>query len=170
MERSLIYQGFAAAFREPGGGSDILDESIAPPPSPQTEAAFLKAFDTGIHKHAISLHESSHITWDQTALFEDLVRIYDHFGLRRLDTAELPDHICVELEFMHFLTFLEGQHQADAGTVTSLRRAQHDFLERRLLPFTAKLRKGTAEASPAIRQLVEGLCGFLDEEFSALKS
>jgi nitrate reductase assembly molybdenum cofactor insertion protein NarJ len=31
-----------------------------------------------------------------------LVRFYGHFGLAREERAELPDHVTVELEFMHF--------------------------------------------------------------------
>jgi nitrate reductase assembly molybdenum cofactor insertion protein NarJ len=49
---------------------------------------------------------------DRSALFDELVRFYAHFGLAREECAELPDHLGVELEFMHFSCWLE--HGASA--------------------------------------------------------
>jgi DMSO reductase family type II enzyme chaperone len=168
QERSLVYQGFAEAFRNPGGGHDILDEAIAPPPSRELDKAFMEAFDQALHKGACSLYESAHITWDQTALFEDLVRAYDHFGLRRKDIAELPDHISVELEFLHFLTYLEHQNAGDAEVLASLHRAQHDFLERHIVPLAVAVRDACATAAAPIVTLTESLCAFLDQEMAVL--
>jgi DMSO reductase family type II enzyme chaperone len=64
---------------------------------------------------------------------EELIRFYNYFGLRPSPRSrDMPDHITIELEFMHFLTFREVtalHHQQDR---TSYLRAERDFLERQL--------------------------------------
>jgi DMSO reductase family type II enzyme chaperone len=167
-ERSMIYRGFAEAFRSSDGGLDLLHEDMVPRPPENANQAFVDAFDTGVSASACSLHESDYSKREQMSLFEELVRWHDHFGLRRKDTAELPDHVSAELEFMHFLTFQEHVHNNDTDATTTLRGAQRDFLERHLLPFS----KGIAEAcaSPAARYkaLAHQLPVFLAVEFKAL--
>ncbi len=139
LERSVIYRGFADAFRRPDGGCDVLDETLIPPPPPNARKAFVDAFDEAISKSACSLHEAAHSTRDQMDLFEELVRWYDHFGLRRTDTAELPDHISVQLEFMHFLTHQEYLHGDEPEAAETLRSAQREFLSRHLMPLAQSI-------------------------------
>lgn len=89
------------------------------------DIAYATAFEAGLPK--VSLREANYVREGEKVLFEDLFRFYDHFGL---DTSsgtlrEWPDHIAVELEFMHYLTWLE----AEQGTKGApLRLAQRDFL------------------------------------------
>ena len=73
---------------------------------------------------------------------EELVRFYNHFGLTlSQQQRELPDHVTVELEFMHFLTFKETlalHHRQDCSPYL---RAQRDFVARHLgkwLPLLAR--------------------------------
>lgn len=104
--------------------------------SEDLKSVYASTFEAGLPK--ASLRESHYVKEGEKILFEDLFRFYDHFGL---DTAsgglrEWPDHIAVELEFMHYLAWLE----IGAGeSVMALRQAQKDFLDRHLQPFAAGL-------------------------------
>ncbi|MEM1198142.1 MAG: molecular chaperone TorD family protein [Pseudomonadota bacterium] len=139
LERSVFYRGLAEAFRSPSGGVNVLDESWIPAPSPNAKTEFLEAFEPSVSKAACSLYESAHSNRDQTALFEELIRWYDHFGLQRKAKAELPDHISVELEFMHFLCYREHLSEGDEAAIGPLRRAQKEFLNNHLHPLSISI-------------------------------
>lgn len=74
---------------------------------------------------------------DRAAIMVEVSGFYRFFGLA-INTAdnyaELPDHLCAELEFMHFLATKEAEArtQGDEEQTKSLLRAQRDFLERHL--------------------------------------
>ncbi len=78
---------------------------------------------------------SGHYTADRLRAMEELVRFYNFFGLR-LAPGLMPDHLVVELEFMHYLAFKEAEAGGDAA---SFRRAQRDFLERHLTNWLPRL-------------------------------
>ena len=65
---------------------------------------------------------------------EELFRFYQHFGLEfsRGELRELPDLLPVELEFLHYLTFLEAQ-ASDIDhlqpNISALQAAQRDFID-----------------------------------------
>ncbi|MBI4493406.1 MAG: molybdopterin-dependent oxidoreductase, partial [Chloroflexi bacterium] len=62
---------------------------------------------------------------------EDALRFYRFFGLRRSPEArERPDHLAVELEFLHWLAFQEAGAlgQGDAAAAEPYRAATRDFL------------------------------------------
>jgi DMSO reductase family type II enzyme chaperone len=162
--RSLTFRAFAEAFRKPNGGAEIFDENVIPPPTAESNVAFVTAFDPAVSDQACSLYEGNYGTRERTALFEELVRWYDLFGLRREEEAELPDHISVQLEFMHFLTFLEGKHGREPETKQSLRKAQNDFLERHLIPFSTRLHEAFQSDDPRCKALVEHLQAFLESD------
>lgn len=95
----------------------------------ELKVAYASAFEAGLPK--VSLREANYAREGEKKLFEDLFRFYDHFGL---DTSsgtlrEWPDHIAVELEFMHYLTWLEAEPGENRKP---LRLAQRDFLTRHL--------------------------------------
>jgi DMSO reductase family type II enzyme chaperone len=125
-EPSALFAAFSAAFRYPGDGRGWLS-------GPE----FLAAFDPGASEGAVSLNEGAYANIDISSVFEELVRFYEHFGLRRHEKAELPDHLSVELEFMHFLCELEvaasSNGDANREALRSLHAAQRDFLDRHLL-------------------------------------
>ena len=59
---------------------------------------------------------------------EEIVRFYDFFGYRLAERhAWAPDHLSVELEFLHFLCYREASATQDRE---SFQLAQSDFLER----------------------------------------
>ena len=171
LERSAVYRGFAEALRSPAGGADLLDEAVvpAPPPDPRAaERAFLSAFDPAVARRAVSLHASSHLAREQTDLFEELIRWYSHFGLKRRDGAELPDHAATMLGFLHFLTVQEHEHGGDAGALTNLRRAEHDFIARLMLPVAQALADKAASDTARYRALPAALAAFLEDELASL--
>ena len=139
LERSICYRGLAEAFRSPAGGASILDESWIPAPSQNAKTEFLEAFEPAVSKTACALYESAHSNREQTSLYEELIRWYDHFGLQRKAKAELPDHVSVELEFMHFLTYREHISADDEQAISTLRRAEKEFLTKHLHPFSVSI-------------------------------
>lgn len=86
----------------------------------------------------------------RTSLMMEIADFYRHFGLQTNladGKGELPDHLCLELEFLHFLTYKEAQarNDNDAELLNGYILAQKDFLMRHplkwLAAFAAKLEK-----------------------------
>ncbi len=168
LERSAVYGAFAAAFRSGNGGADILDEAAVPLPPQDHGKAFMDAFEPSISKRAVSLHASTHVNREQTDLYQELIRWYDHFGLKRRDGGELPDHLSVMLEFLQFLTWQEQANAADDKSVVTLHAAQRDFMSRHLVPVVQEIIAKTEVDTPRYRELPRALLAFLDDELAAL--
>lgn len=122
--KGAIYAALAKSFTYSGAAESSFDIE---------GYAFNDAFDPSINEDACSLHEFSYAGGELTALFEELTRFYNFFGLGREDGSTLPDHISVELEFMHFLKNLESQSEGQEEALASLAMAQKDFISRHLL-------------------------------------
>lgn len=93
--------------------------------------AYTALFDNCTGRATVSLYEKDYGNGDAKMIWEEAIRFYEHFGLEfdvRV-TRDWPDHIGTELEFMHYLTYLEA---ATEGGVEAYRQAQGDFLVRRL--------------------------------------
>lgn len=161
MERSTIYRLFAEAFRY---------ETVASSAFPMSGANYNAAFDQAVNPKACSLREASYTQADHSALFEELGRFYDYFGLGRSPQAELPDHLSVELEFMHFLTHLEAEQAQDAQERDSLRRAQGDFLGRHLARLMDGVRDGLRSTDPACQALVSTCHDFIASELALVSA
>ena len=170
LERSVIYRGFADAFRSPRGGTDILSDDLIPPPSGNANTEFLEAFDQAVSKDACSLYASAHSSREQMSLYEELIRWYDHFGLQRKAKAELPDHITVLLEFMHFLSHREHVCLEGGEDTSSLLKAQSEFLEKHVVPLAHAVSAGTREASERYWVLAVELSAFTRQHFEQLSS
>ena len=170
LERSAVYGGFAAAFRSATGGSDVLDETMVPPPPEDATRAFMAAYDPAISKTAVSLHASAHLERDQTDLYQEMIRWYDHFGLKRRDGGELPDHLSIMLEFLQFVTAQEHANAKDAAAVTSLHAAQRDFIERQVMPLVETVIGKLETDQPRYHALPRALRAFLEDELAALKA
>jgi len=96
-----------------------FDVGAPEPPCPPYEGVYLKGIERS--GHMIRLSE-----------------FYKHFGLRlnpEEGKRELPDHLCVELQFLHFLAFKEAQarDEQEAELLQGYLLAQRDFLERHLI-------------------------------------
>jgi DMSO reductase family type II enzyme chaperone len=152
----MAWRRLAEAFRYPvrsagGAGAD-----------------FLAAFEPAVSREAGSLHEAAYASEDRGVLFEELLRFYGHFGLTRGEQAELPDHLTVELEFMHFLCWLEHGASARGDDVAGLRRAERDFLARHLRRLAAGLAQRCASAPERYATLVSQLSAHVESELTTL--
>ena len=108
---------------------------------------------------------------DRMRIMEELLRFYNYFGLS-LTQGQLPDHITVEMEFMHFLTFKEAEALQENRQRDSYQRAQRDFLDRHLGKWVPALRERLArfEPLPFFNELVALTDEFLGRERQYLKS
>lgn len=159
-ERSAVYRTLAQAFTYPGAQSSAWQIS---------GAEYNDAFDPSVSEAACSLREGAHSVDDQTALFEELVRFYEFFGLARGEAAEMPDHLSVELEFMHFLTHLESRVGDEPESLASVRRAQHDFIARHLARLVQAVRSKLKSQDPACVALVAVCDDFVNAELARAK-
>lgn len=168
LERATVYGGFAAAFRSATGGTVVLDETLVPPPPDDADRAFMAAFDPAVSKSAVSLHASAHTDRDQTDLYQELIRWYDHFGLKRRDGGELPDHLSVMLEFLQFLTAQEHANAGDTAAVGNLHAAQRDFVERQVMPLVEAVMGKLETEESRYHALPGAVRAFLGDELALL--
>ena len=77
----------------------------------------------------------------RTAIMAELLAFYHYFGVRPNQQAphELPDHLSLELEFMHVLTFKEVIASREGKKLEPYLKAERDFLERHLVEFITAL-------------------------------
>jgi DMSO reductase family type II enzyme chaperone len=108
---------------------------------------------------------------DRMRVMEELLRFYNYFGLS-MTQGQLPDHITVEMEFMHFLAFKEAEALQEKRQQDSYQRAQRDFLDRHLGKWVPALRQRLAklEPLPFFDELVTLTDEFLKRERQYLKS
>lgn len=100
-------------------------------------------------------------TGQRTGTREDLVRFYDFFGYRLAERfAWAPDHLSVELEFMHFLCYGEATAEEDESPY---QLAQVDFAERHLVRWVPDLAAQTAKATDdgLYRRVMAALSDFI---------
>ncbi len=157
--RSHLYGLFARAFSHPdealldmlldGQFTEAVMDSATylPYPSPFPNATFslidagytradidifyTSAFEAG--QTGISLRESAYSRKSEADILQSTFRFYEHFGLDFTagELRELPDLLPVELEFMHYLVYLQSTSRVNE-TTRSLIQAQADFLQRHL--------------------------------------
>lgn len=117
------------------------------------EVGYTRNFDVGAPAPPCPPYEGIYRKGvERTALMIEVSEFYKCFGLSmndEEDKRELPDHLCAELEFLHFLTFKEAQAMEER-TPEMLRGyvlAQKDFIERHILSwlpsFCKKLESST---------------------------
>ena len=105
-------------------------------------------------------------TGQRSGTREDLVRFYNFFKYKLEEKfAWAPDHLSVELEFMHFLCYREASAESDA---TSYQLAQVDFSELHLMRWVPELAKDVARiASDSIyRRVIDAIEQFLTADFA----
>lgn len=90
---------------------------------------FSGLFEVGSDGPPVPIREDLQ-TGQRAGTREDLVRFYDFFGYRLAERfAWAPDHLSVELEFMHYLCYGEATTEDDPQP---FQLAQLDFTERHL--------------------------------------
>jgi DMSO reductase family type II enzyme chaperone len=102
-------------------------------------------FEVGSQGPPVPIREDLQ-TGQRAGTREDIIRFYDYFGYR-LDEhfAWAPDHLSVELEFMHFLCFHEA---SDSDDPVSWQLAQAEFSERHLHNWVSQLAGAVARLAP----------------------
>ncbi len=173
--RSLVYKIFASAYEYPtdelldvireGALTDDLQETIQATYPALLEVVdcsvlskigdadalqieYTRLFDSGVSGPPCPLFEGGY-SESRMGCMEELIRFYNFFELTRAeDPNELPDHLCAELEFLHFLAHQENVYQQQGDDISDLQRAQRDFLIRHIQRWLPKL-KGKLLASNA---------------------
>lgn len=170
--RSRVYQLLAVAFSFPTAESfdsirdgtleTALDEACAGLPyrvtvatqglssaegsSDDFESEYIRVFEVGTGGGPPCPLYGGTYGGDRMKTMEDAVRFYNFFDLHMSEQMrELPDHITTELEFLHYLTFLEAGALQRNADPSSLRRAQRDFLDRHLCKWVPKLQAKLAK-------------------------
>jgi len=103
------------------------------------EEGYIGVFEVGPGRPFCALYEGSHRS-GRMKLMEDIVRFYGHFGLLTAPEDQ-PDHLCAELDFMHYMSFKETAVLAHGDSADDLRRAQRDFLDRHLCQWLPRFLK-----------------------------
>lgn len=96
---------------------------------------------------------------------EDLVRFYNYFKYTLGEKfAWAPDHLSVELEFMHYLCYRETTAESD---LLSYQLAQVDFSERHLVGWLPKLAAAVETNSPGSQygRVISALCEFVVADY-----
>jgi len=106
----------------------------------------------------VPLHERAYSNMNEQVLFEELLRCYEHFGLdfEKCSNRFWPDALQVEIEFMHYLAYLQA---ISPGSRHSLLLAQRDFLLRHLQPFCEGISTSLRGCSPSVYTELFGLIG-----------
>ncbi len=113
------------------------------------ESEYIRLFDVGASGPPCPLYGGVYIG-DRMKNMEEATRFYNFFDLKlSSDVRELPDHITTELEFLHYLTFREADAAPRGDDVSSLQRAERDFLDRHLGRWVPKMRERLARQKPA---------------------
>jgi DMSO reductase family type II enzyme chaperone len=128
-------------------------------------------FEVGSDGPPVPIREDLHLN-QPAGVREDLVRFYDFFGYGLEEQfAWSPDHLSIELEFMHFLCFkeaqlLEAKESGEEVDATSYQLAQSDFSERHLCNWISELAEKTATQSDGIYpRLLAALTQFVIKDF-----
>ena len=132
----------------------------------EMEGEYIRLFEVGPGRPPCPLYEGSHRR-GRKELLEDLVRFFEHFGLRH-EEGDLPDHLCAELEFMHYLAFKEAAALRAGTDSQPYRLAQRDFLDRHLNRWLPALRARLEKLDPprfyaSILRLTDEICRGLSQ-------
>ncbi|MCP4089441.1 MAG: hypothetical protein GY746_06570 [Gammaproteobacteria bacterium] len=137
-----------------------------------TDKAVLKReysglFEVGSDGPPVPIREDLHRN-QPAGVREDIVRFYEYFGYGLEDNfAWSPDHLSIELEFMHFLCFQEAEMSINDGDALSFQLAQKDFSERHLVNWVSGLAEKIIEQQPdsLYGRLVAAMSEFLVKDF-----
>ncbi len=105
----------------------------------ELQQEYIRVFEVGAVRPLCPLYEGAHRA-GRMKIMEELVRFYEHFGLRP-HPADRPDHLCAQLEFMHYLSFKQAAAISSQGEAGGLALAQRDFLARHLCLWLPRLCK-----------------------------
>ncbi|MFQ5542537.1 MAG: molecular chaperone TorD family protein, partial [Candidatus Binatia bacterium] len=107
------------------------------------QSNYITLFEVGgTHGRPCSLYEAEY-GGGRMKVMEEVLRFYHHFGLRLSEQKrDRPDHLALEFEFMHLLTFKETEALVQGQDRGACLRAERDFLRFHLSDFVTGLAKG----------------------------
>ncbi len=135
----------------------------------EIQAEYIRLFEVGPGRPPCPLYEGYHRS-GRMKLMEETVRFYEHFGLKP-HPGDQPDHLCAQLEFMHYLSFKEAANIGAGNPVAGLASAQRDFLARHLCRWLPGLQNRATEcgAQPFYRALLSLAERYCREDERALR-
>ncbi len=135
----------------------------------ELQQEYIRLFEVGPGRPPCPLYEGSHRS-GRLKIMEELVRFYEHFGLRP-QPGDQPDHVCAEMEFMHYLAFKEAAALSSDGRTEAFILGQRDFLGRHLCRWLPRLRGRLEglEPPPFYRALASVADEFAARDLVALK-
>lgn len=142
---------------------DLSDEDI--------DVEFIRFFEAGPGTPPCSLVEGSYRD-GRRSILKDLILFYNYFGLSYKEGSleDRPDHLIYEMEFLHYLTFLNLRAMKNDEAYKGYVLAQRDFIERHPKEFVEKL---ADQADKVFKGLVEGVnrevIGFYNNLIQLLK-
>ncbi len=148
-----------------GDALDALLTEVGNADLRQLQTEYSGLFEVGSEGPPVPIREDLQ-TGQRAGTREDVVRFYDYFGYV-LDEkfSWQPDHLSLELEFMHYLCFRETEGGAD---VLSYQLAQVDFAERHLVRWVPRFAAEVANHAPGslYARVVGALRDFIEEDFA----
>jgi len=156
--------GAGAPLGYAAGLDDLIREFAAAETAP-LRSAYSRLFEVGDGGAPAPVREDL-MTGQKAGIREEIVRFYDFFGYALGERfAWAPDHLSVELEFVHFLCFREAQEGED---VLSCQLAQADFSARHLCNWVPMLRERVASLAPGTLycRVVSALQAFVQADLS----
>lgn len=114
------------------------------------QCEYVRLFDVGEPKPPCPPYEGLyHGETERTTTLLEVSTFYAYFGLKMTEkegSRELADHLCAELEFMHFLALKEYQAEQlrKADHADGYRLAQRDFLQLHLGRWVSAFAAGVA--------------------------
>ncbi len=111
----------------------------------EVEAAYISLFTNNYPHLPCPPYGSLFTAIDSEKRLEEMLAIKEFYQSHGMDIAEsyddLPDHLCVELEFLQMLSFRESEAEEaqDLELIRGVRVVEAEFLDRFLLPFVTRL-------------------------------
>ncbi len=108
----------------------------------QFQSRYIELFEVGGELGAPCFLYEGEYGGGRMKAMEEVLRFYHYFGLRLSpERRDRPDHLSLELEFMHALTFKEAEVLLQGKDGAPYRSAERDFLRFHLIGFTSEVAK-----------------------------
>jgi TorA maturation chaperone TorD len=141
------------SFQAAADGAARFFASLRRLGDPEAEAAHIALFSVNFPQLPCPPYGSLY-TVEGDKRLEEMRAIKQFYESAGIEVAEgftdLPDHVCVELEFLQALCFREhsAAREGDQRLAAAVRDAQARFLERFLLPFVGRMADIAERAMP----------------------
>lgn len=136
------------------------------------QSNYISLFDVGGDHGPPSFLYEAEYGGGRMKVMEEVLRFYHHFGLRlSTEKRDRPDHLALELEFMHLLTFKETEALLQGKGRDAYLKAERDFLRFHLGGFVAAVTSRVGSSGvPFYTDLARLADGFCQKELAYLLS